>query len=150
MNQFPRLVVFIRVFIFDVILFILLFESFSRHRKLVEFHWSLKDSKFPLVSMTLLSILSDLNNVVVKMVSILSLISNSTCLFSILWGLLNTNQPQLVWWSSSCSTVIFFSFSYSSKIQVFAYLLLLLFLLCGLLGRQNPRMVSSFYLFNQH
>ena len=42
------------------------------------FHWSLRDSKSPQVSRTLLSILSDLNNAVVLIVSICPLISNSS------------------------------------------------------------------------
>ena len=41
------------------------------------FHWSLSDSKSPQVSRTLLSILTDLNNVIVWMVSIRTLISKS-------------------------------------------------------------------------
>ena len=44
------------------------FDSFSHQRLLMVFHWSLRDSKFPQVSRTLLSILDDLNNVVVRMV----------------------------------------------------------------------------------
>ena len=42
------------------------------------YHWSLSDSKFPQVSMTLLSILADLINAVVWMVSTLSLIFKSS------------------------------------------------------------------------
>ena len=41
------------------------------------FHWSLSDSKSPQVSRTLLSILADLNNAVVWIVSICPLISKS-------------------------------------------------------------------------
>ena len=41
------------------------------------FHWSLNDSKFPEVSRTLLSILTDLNNAVVWMVSTRPLIFKS-------------------------------------------------------------------------
>ena len=55
--------------------------SFSHHHYLVVFHWSLDDSKSPLVSRTLLRILADRNNAVVCMVLILPLISNSSCLF---------------------------------------------------------------------
>ena len=46
------------------------------------FHWSLSSSKFSLVSRTILSILADLSNDVVCMVSIVSLIFHSTNLFS--------------------------------------------------------------------
>ena len=45
------------------------------------FHWSLSDSKSPQVCRTLLSILADLNNVVVWMVSTHPLISKSSCPF---------------------------------------------------------------------
>ena len=44
------------------------------------FHKSLSDSKSPQVSRTLLSILADLSNIVVWMVSVLPLISNSSSL----------------------------------------------------------------------
>ena len=42
-------------------------------------HWVLSDSKFPQVSRTLLSILADLNNSVVWMVSTRPLTSKSSC-----------------------------------------------------------------------
>ena len=42
------------------------------------FHWSLSDSKSPQISMTLLSILSDLNNVIVWIVSPRPVISKSS------------------------------------------------------------------------
>ena len=51
--------------------------NFSHYRWLIVFHWSLSDRKFSQVSRTLLSILADLNNVVVWMVLILPSISNS-------------------------------------------------------------------------
>ena len=43
------------------------------------FHWSLSDSKSPQVTRTFLSILDNLNNAVIWMVSIHTLISNSSC-----------------------------------------------------------------------
>ena len=46
------------------------------------FHWSLSDSNSPQVSRTLLSILADLNNVVVWMVSTCPLISKSSSPFT--------------------------------------------------------------------
>ena len=49
---------------------------------LVLFLWSLKDSKSPQVSKTLLSILVDLNNAVFSMVSIFFLIYNFSSIFS--------------------------------------------------------------------
>ena len=45
------------------------FESFSHQHRLIFFHWSLRDSKFPQVSRTLLNILADLNNAVIWMIS---------------------------------------------------------------------------------
>ena len=49
---------------------------------LVIFNWSLNDSKYSQLSRTFLSILADLNNVVVSMVAILSPIPNSTIILS--------------------------------------------------------------------
>ena len=46
------------------------------------FHWRLSDSKFPLICRTILSILVDLHNAVVWLVSICSPISKSFSLFS--------------------------------------------------------------------
>ena len=58
---------------------LLLFESFSYKRYMVAPHKSLRDSKFPQVSRTLLSILPDLNTTILWMVSTRSLISSSPC-----------------------------------------------------------------------
>ena len=49
------------------------------------FHWSLSDNKSHQVSMTFLSILADLNNAVLRMVSIRPAISNSSRSFSKPW-----------------------------------------------------------------
>ena len=46
------------------------------------FHWSLSNSKSPQVSRTLLSILADLNNVVVSMISAPPPTYNSSSLFT--------------------------------------------------------------------
>ena len=62
------------------------FESFSNQRKLMVFHWSLSDSKSPQVSRTLLSILADLNNTVVWMISDRPPNSYSTSFLSKLLG----------------------------------------------------------------
>ena len=56
--------------------------SFSHQRQLMVFHWSLRDSKSPPVSRTLLSILAVLNNVLVWMVSTLPPTSKSSSPFS--------------------------------------------------------------------
>ena len=50
-------------------------ENFSHQHSLMVFHCSLSDSKSPQISRTLLSILADLNNVVIWMVSTRPLIS---------------------------------------------------------------------------
>ena len=55
-------------------------ESFSRKHLLIVFHWSLSDSRSPQLFLTLLSILVDLNNVLVWMDSTHPLISNSLSL----------------------------------------------------------------------
>ena len=64
-----------------IITSILLSKSFSRHLMLMVFHWSLRDSKSPQVSRTLLSILADLNNTVVWIVSTHPVISKSSSPF---------------------------------------------------------------------
>ena len=46
-----------------------LFENFSHQRQPMVSHWSLSDSKSPQVSWTLLSILTDLNNALIRKVS---------------------------------------------------------------------------------
>ena len=58
-----------------------LLESVSHQRLLMVFHWSRSDSKSPQISRTFLSILADLNNVVVWMVSTGPFISKSTSPF---------------------------------------------------------------------
>ena len=60
-------------------IYYLLLESLSHKCKLMVFHWSLSDSKSPQVSRTLLSILTDLNNALIWMVSTRPLISKSPC-----------------------------------------------------------------------
>ena len=54
------------------------FESFSNQHQLIIFHWCLNDWKSPQASRILLSILDDLNSLVVWMVSNCVLISNSS------------------------------------------------------------------------
>ena len=56
---------------------ILSLESFSHQQTLMNFHWSLSDSKSPQVSRTLLSIVADLNNAVVWTVFTHPVISKS-------------------------------------------------------------------------
>ena len=71
-SSIPKYLQFLLSFI------ITLSRVFSRLRKLMVFHWSLSDSKSPQVFRTLLSILADFNNAVLRVVSILPPISNSS------------------------------------------------------------------------
>ena len=89
---------------------ILLFASFSHQHELVIFHGNLSDSKSPWVSRSLLSILANLTNSVVRIVSILPLISNFTSLFTSLWGSFQAHLLLLVLLSPPCSTLSFFFF----------------------------------------
>ena len=62
----------------SISIIILLLDSFSHQRLLIAFHRNLSDSKFPLVSRTLFSILADLNHTVAWMVSTRPIISKSS------------------------------------------------------------------------
>ena len=64
----------------DVILLFYPFERFSNQRLMTIFHWGFNYSMSPQVSRTLLSILADLYNDIVWMVSCSPLISKSSCL----------------------------------------------------------------------
>ena len=57
-------------------------ESFSRQRYLMVFHWNLNDNESSQVARTLLSILDDLSNPVVGIVSTRCLISKSSSPFT--------------------------------------------------------------------
>ena len=65
-----------------LILLSLLLENFSHQRLLIVFHWNQSDNKSPQVSWTLQSILVNLSNAVVLMVSNRSLISKSSSPFT--------------------------------------------------------------------
>ena len=63
----------------EIIIIIIIYSlEFSHQRKLMVFHWSLSDSKYPQVSRTLLSILAVFNNAVVWIVSTRSPTSKSS------------------------------------------------------------------------
>ena len=64
----------------DIIIIIILFESFSHQRWLMVLHLGMSNSKSPQVSRILPSILADLNNAVVWMVCTRPLISKSSSL----------------------------------------------------------------------
>ena len=116
-------------FFFLLLLLLLLFyffESFSYQRWLVVFHWSLSDSKSPQVSWTLLSILADLNNAVVWMVSPSPLISKSSSLFTkslvtvpnppITIGIIVTFSSHSFFFQLSCK---FCNYHYFTPLKVF-------------------------------
>ena len=67
---------------FRLLILSLLLECFSHRHLLTVYHWSLNDSKSPLVSRTFLSILDDRCNTVVWMLSALPLISSSSDSFT--------------------------------------------------------------------
>ena len=69
---------FDHIIIIIIIIIILHFKSFSYQCQLMVFHWSLCDNNSPQVSRTLLSMLADLNNTVVRMLSSSLLISESS------------------------------------------------------------------------
>ena len=119
--------------------------SFSLQRLLV-IHKSQSDSISPQVTRTLLSILVDLNNASVRIVSILLLISNSSKLLSKLIGIVPTALTTI----GITVNVIFHSFlsslARSWYLSLFRFILLSL---CGSQERQNPldRKFSFFFLF---
>ena len=112
-------------------LLLLLHLSFSPQLMLVDLHCSLSDSKSLRVSRTLLSILADLNNSWVRMVSTLSPISISSSLFSKPSGI-GPSAPTII-----CITI---PLMFSGKVLVFVYLF------TYQPERQNPQYVNLFFL----
>ena len=101
------------------------------------FHWSLSDSKSPKVSGTLLSILADLSNAVVWMVSTRPPTSKSTSSF---------NNPSVTVPKTSITigiivTFMFYSYFNSPSCSTVLLLLLLLFTLWGFFLYQRQLMV---------
>ena len=70
-------------------------------------YWWLSDSKSPQVSRSLLSILSELNNTVILMISTRPLISKPSSPFCNIWGSFQVNQLHLVSQLPLCSIVFF-------------------------------------------
>ena len=97
-----------------IIIIIIIYSSRVFHIS-VSFHWSLSDSKSPQVSKTLLSILADLNNTVVWMVSTRPLISNSSSFFNIP---LVTIPRELIRISINVTFMFHIFLQFSSKVQV--------------------------------
>ena len=100
----------------------LLLVSSLHHCLLMVIHWSLSDSKSPQVSRTFLSILVDLNNTVVLMLSARSLIFNSSSPLSKLLGIVRVHQLLLV--SLSCSIAFISSLVISKYLSLFSFSLI--------------------------
>ena len=100
------------------------------------FRWGLSDSKYPQVSRTLLSILTDLNYTVVWRISICPLISESS-------------RPLIDYdWYHRNFVTKFFLFSSLARSR-YLYLFRFLFILFwGLSGRQSPLFSRLFFLFS--
>ena len=133
------------IIIITIIIIILLIESFTYQRYLMVFHWSLSDNKSPQVSRTLRSVLADLNNALVLIVSTHPLISKS---FSPCTNPLVTvpRAPVII---GITVTFMFHSF-FNSQARSRYYLSsrFLSVLLCGLLGQQSPQFCKfSFFIF---
>ena len=119
--------------------YFILLGVFSNQRQLIVSH----RSKFPQVSSSLLSILADLNNTIVWMISTCPLISISSSPFTNLWLLYQAHQlqlvsPSLLWW-------INFSFFWLGRGTYLAFRFLLV-LPSGQLERQGP-LFGSFSCF---
>ena len=107
------------------------------------FHWSLSDSKSSQVSRTLLSILADLNNAVVWMVSTYSLISKSSspCTNTLV------NVPSVPITIDITVTFMFHSFFSSLKRPRHLSLFSLSFILpCSQPEQQSPLFGGSFFM----
>ena len=106
-------------------------------------HWSLRESKSPQISRTLLSILADLTNAVIWMVSTYLLLSKSSSPFANLRGLFQVHQLQLVSPSGSVAASALWQGP-----DIYPSFCLLLILLIGPPERQSPLFSRfSFYLF---
>ena len=96
------------------------------------FHWSLSDSKFPRVFRAILSNLTDLNNIVVWMVSALPLIYKSSSPFDNP-SVMVPRAPTII---GINVTFMFHSFfQFACKVQVLFFFHFLSILLCGQPGQ---------------
>ena len=102
------------------------------------FYWSLSENKSPQVSRTLLSILADLNNEIVWMVSTFSVISTSSSLCTS-----PSVTEQLIRSSLSCSKVFF---QFPCKVEVII-ILFTFFQFHSVVSRDNKVHYSASYLF---
>ena len=104
-----------------------LLKGFSHQRKLMDFPWSLSDSKSPQVFRTFLNILTDLSNAVVEMVSTYPLISKSSSSLMNPLGIVPSAQVTTVF-TVIFSFLIFISSPARSRYLSF-FLLSLIFIL---------------------
>ena len=119
--------------------------QFLHQLTLMVFHWSLSDSKFPHVSRTFLSILADLNHVVVWMVSTRPLISKSSNPFKNP-SVTVPRAPITIWYKGPFHVFSFFNFRGSSTYSSFHSLLL-----CGQPEQQSPQFWNfSFFVFDYY
>ena len=86
------------------------------------FNWILSISKFPQVTRTLLSILTDLNNDIEWIVVICLTISNSSSPLSKLWGTVQARQLELVYLSSSDSSTFLSLWQVPGTCRSFSFL----------------------------
>ena len=122
---------------------IILFTSFSYQHKLMVSHWCLRDNKSPKVSQTLLSILVNLGNAIVWMVSTHPLISmtSSSCTDPLV------TVPRAPITTGITTTFMFQSFFQSPDTYLsFSFLSILLCALLGLQSSQFGKFVFFFFL----
>ena len=133
-----------RIIIIMIIMIIIsFFARFPRQFQMIVFHWSLRHSKSPPLSWPLLSILSDFNNGVVLMVSILLPVFNTSSLFSKILETIS-RAPTTV---NIPVTLMFNNFHCSlARSKYLSIFSLSLFPLCNLPELQNPP-ESNFFLF---
>ena len=124
------------LFHFIFLIIISLRVKFSQQPQLVVFHCSLSDSKSLQVSRTLLSILADLNNVMVWMVPFLLMISNSSIFFSKPLGTIPSAS------TTNGITSIVMLYGFFSSLDRFKYVSILFFFFFSVSGppeRHNPQ-----------
>ena len=123
----------------------MLFYYFEHFSQLVVFYQSLSDDKSLKDSRTFLSILTDLSNVVVWLVSVCPLISQSPSFL---------NNPLVIVRSAPTTsdiTVTFIFLTFFNSLTSFRYpFFYLLILPCGYLERQSPQFSSFSFFVDYH
>ena len=120
--------------------------SFLQQHLGVVFHWSLRDSMTPQFFKTLLSILVNLSNAVIRIVLILLLISDSSNSFSRFLGTI----PSATTIIGITLTLIFHTFFSSlARSKNFSLFHFILFSLCSFPEQQNSQ-DGKFSFFLQH